>query len=125
MRPAQSLVLIALLAAVAALPAQAHHEVGGYDQNHPVVLDGLVREFVWANPHVLLYVEVPNGNASKDEWTLEGGSVQALEHRGWTRKSLRPGDSVHVLVAPLLDGKHAGKILRLVQGNGRELTVGP
>lgn len=122
MRTAQSVLLGALLIAVAALPAQAHHEVGGYDMSHPVMLDGVVREFVWANPHVVLYLQTSTGTV-KSDWTLEGGSVQALAHRGWTRTSLRPGDSVEVLVAPVLDGKHAGRILRVVGSNGLALST--
>lgn len=125
MRASRSLVLAALLAAVLTAPARAHHEVAGYDQNHPLVIDGVVREFVWANPHVMLYLEVPDAGTGKSLWALEAGSVQALERAGWTRKSLRPGDRVQVLMAPKHDAKRAGRILRVTADHGRVLSIGP
>lgn len=123
MRTARSVLLSALLLAVASLQAQAHHEVGGYDMSHPMMMEGLVREFVWANPHVVLYLQVNTGSGKRDDWTLEGGSVQALAHRGWSRTSLRPGDTVEVLVAPVLGGQHAGRILRVIGSDGRVLST--
>ena len=125
MRASHSAVLAALLAAVVAVPARAHHEVAGYDLSHPVVVDGVVREFVWANPHVMLYLEVPNGGSGKDVWALEAGSVQALERTGWTRSSLRRGDHVEVLMAPKHDAKRAGRILRVTESHGRVLSIAP
>ena len=125
MRASHSLVLAALLAAVVVLPARAHHEVAGYDLSHPVVLDGVVREFVWANPHVMLYLQVPRAGSGKSLWALEAGSVQALERAGWTRKSLRTGDRVQVLIAPKHDAERAGRILRVTGEHGRVLSIGP
>lgn len=124
MRTAPSAVLAALLAAVAAVPAQAHHEVGGYDVDHPVVVDGVVREFLWANPHVMLYLEVPNASAGKDEWALEVAAVPVLARHGWTRRSLRPGDRVQVLLAPKRDAERSGRILRVTQSDGHVLSIG-
>ena len=118
-------VSVALLGALVALPAHAHHEVAAYDTAHPVVIDGVVREFVWANPHVVLYVEVLKGGAGRDMWALEGGSVQALERTGWTRKSLQRGERVEVLLAPKRNVQRAGRILRVTASDGRVLSIGP
>lgn len=125
MRASHSFVLAALLAAVVSLPARAHHEVASYDLSHPVELKGVVREFVWANPHVMLYLEVLNAASGKDLWTLEGGSVQALERTGWTRTSLRPGERVEVLMAPKRGARRAGRILRVTGSEGSVLSIGP
>jgi Family of unknown function (DUF6152) len=120
-----SIVLAAVLAAVVALPARAHHDVAAYDLHHPTVVNGVVREFVWANPHVMLYLEVLNASRGKELWTLEGGSVRTLERTGWTRKSLRPGDRVEVLMAPKRDAERAGRILRVTATQGRVLSIAP
>ncbi len=125
MKTAHSALLAVLLFALTAIPARAHHEVSVYDRDHPVVVRGVVREFIWANPHVILYVEVSNASSGADEWMLEGGSVPALAHSGWTRTSLRPGDGVEVLLAPRRDATHSGQILRVTASNGRVLTIGP
>lgn len=118
-------VLAALVAGVVALPARAHHEVGGYELDRPVVVDGVVREFVWANPHVMLYLEVPKAGTGSEVWALEAGSVQALERSGWTRRALRRGDRVKVLLAPKRDARRAGRILRVTESDGRVLSIEP
>ena len=125
MRKAQAFALAALLGAVSTVPAWAHHEVYAYDLDHPVVVDGVVREFVWANPHVMLYLEVSNATAGEEEWKLEGAAVPVLVRSGWTRESLRPGDHVQVQLAPRRDTQHSGRILRVTVSGGRVLSVGP
>lgn len=115
--------LLAGLLVVGAAPAWSHHEVAGYDLAHPVAVQGVVREFVWANPHVMLYLEVATRSSGDAEWALEGDSVQALERKGWTRTSLRPGDRIQVLLAPKRDEQRAGQILRVTSSDGRTLSV--
>lgn len=110
--------------AAIATPARAHHEIGGYDVDHPLVLNGVVRQFVWANPHVMLYVEVSGGAATPAVWTLEAGAVQALTRRGWTRDSLHRGDRIQVLLAPKRPVNDSGRILSVRRTDGRVLSVG-
>jgi len=116
--------LLAALLTATAVPVLAHHEVGGYDTDHPVRLHGVVREFIWANPHVMLYVSVPNASAGQQEWALEGESVPVLARNGWTRKSLRPGEGIDVVLAPKRDAKLSGHILSVTGSDGRSLTAG-
>jgi hypothetical protein len=123
MKTVHSVALATLLSAVACMPAWAHHEIGGYDLAHPMIVNGVVREFVWANPHVMLYMEVPGANSRNVVWALEGAAVPVLTHDGWTRESLRPGDRVAVLLAPRQDDPHRGRILRVTQSNGRVLSI--
>lgn len=123
MKTARILIVAALLVTFGTPPVWAHHEVGGYDVDHPVVLDGVVREFVWANPHVELYLEVRNAGSGLVLWTLEAGSVQALEHRGWTRGTLHAGDAVEVLLAPDRNASHAGRLLQITASGGRSLSA--
>ena len=123
MKTARTLILVGLLLTLVTPAAWAHHEVGGYDEDHPVVLDGVVREFVWANPHVELFLEVRNPGSGLVLWTLEAGSVQALAHRGWSRGTLHAGDAVEVLLAPNRNASHAGRILRITASGGRSLSA--
>ncbi|HTT06244.1 MAG TPA: DUF6152 family protein [Steroidobacteraceae bacterium] len=124
MKTAYKAVLAALWMAVAAAPALAHHEIAGYDTDHPLVLNGVVRQFVWANPHVMLYVEVGQAEDTRDVWTLEAGAVQALTRHGWNRDSLHRGDRIEVMLAPKLHATYSGRILQVRRSDGRVLSVG-
>ena len=124
MRIAYAALLVTLCWALSGAPAYAHHEIAGFDLEHPLTVGGVVREFVWANPHVMLYLEVPKASAGIDVWTLEGGAVQALARRGWARDSLHRGDRVEVLLAPRREVKYSGQILRVTRSDGQVLSVG-
>ena len=123
MKAVYPLVLAGLVLAGTAVPASAHHEIGGYDLEHTILVDGVVHEFVWANPHVMLYLDVVNAHAGT-QWALEGGAVQALAHNGWTRESLHRGDRIQVLLAPKFNANYAGEILRVLKSDGQVLSAG-
>jgi Family of unknown function (DUF6152) len=65
--------LLALLITAYALitgSVWAHHGTGiSYDLAHPpVILKGTVAEFRWANPHVILYIDVKDKNGQTVRW---------------------------------------------------------
>ena len=53
----------ALLAAVAAPQARAHHSFAAeFDANQPVELHGTITKMEWINPHSWLHIDVKNGD---------------------------------------------------------------
>jgi hypothetical protein len=118
--------LIALSIAVLLMPgaARAHHSGSEFDRTRPIIVTGVVKKFLWANPHGWLYLDVPNGKGGTDEWALEGGSVVVMIRNGWTAKSLLPGQTVRVLVAPRRDGRNGGEFLSVTFEDGKVLSFG-
>jgi hypothetical protein len=89
--------IVAVAAAmVIAVPAWAHHSHANYKTNEWVELSGTVTEVLWMNPHVWLYMEVTNPQGGTSVWALEGGSVGVLTREGWTRDTIKVGDSINV-----------------------------
>ncbi len=96
---------IALGAALAwMLPSWGHHSHGNYELNTLLDMQGTVTEIHWINPHTWIYMEVQNDDGSKTLWTLEGGSINALTERGWSRDSFDVGDTINVRCHPLRGG---------------------
>jgi hypothetical protein len=76
--------------------AHAHHSQSEFDFRQNVTLEGTVTELRWLSPHARLYVDVVNDKGEVENWNFELPSPTTLMRRGWTRKSLVPGDRVTV-----------------------------
>ena len=110
-----SLALPALLALiVVAVPLLAHHSFDAeYDRSKPFTLTGSVTKVEWTNPHARFYVDVKDKNGGVVNWDFELGPPNSLMRRGWTRNSLKTGDSVTV----------TGFLSKLSPTNGNATTV--
>jgi hypothetical protein len=87
----------------------AHHSFGMFDVNNRITITGVVREFQWTNPHVVIWVYVEEeGEAEPVTWAVEMTSVGNLRREGWNRETLEPGDNVELLILPLRNGGTGG-----------------
>jgi hypothetical protein len=116
--------LAALLAGVAAPPALAHHSFAMFDTANQVTLSGVVTDFQWTNPHAYIELDVPNGAQAVKHWTIELGSTSILMRAGWKFSSLKKGDKVVAVVAPLKNGEPGSLLSRITLSDGRVLGNG-
>jgi hypothetical protein len=80
--------------------AAAHHSAVIFDTGTVMALEGTVRRFDWANPHVYLYVEAENAAGEPIEWKLESDSTSILTRSGWSAASVAAGDWVRIRANP-------------------------
>jgi hypothetical protein len=91
--------LLASVCVALAAAASAHHSQSEFDFRMSVDVEGTVTELRWLSPHARLYVDVVDENGGVENWNFELPSPTTLMRRGWTRKSLQPGDRVTVSAA--------------------------
>jgi hypothetical protein len=101
---------VALIVACAGgVTAHAHHSSAMYDQEKTLTLRGVVTQLRWTSPHVNFSVLADDGRGHDGvAWVLEATSPGNLMRAGWTRTSIKVGDRLSVVVAPLRDGTHGG-----------------
>jgi hypothetical protein len=121
-----AVLLAAASVAVASLPfaASAHHSQSEFDFQLIVSVEGAVTELSWKSPHARLYVDVVNEQGEVENWNFELPSPTTLMRRGWTRKSLLPGDRVTVTGARARDFPTIAYARAIRNADGEPLFTG-
>lgn len=114
-----ALLVMALCLAVPSA-ATAHHSFAMFDSTKQVVLDGVVRDFQWTNPHSWIQLIVPE-NGQAVEYGIEMGSPNNYSRQGWSRNSLKPGDRIKLTIHPRKDGSKGGSFVKVVKADGTTL----
>jgi uncharacterized protein DUF6152 len=90
------LLIAGVIGLVWAGPALAHHSfTAAYEAGKRVEIEGVVKEFVWRNPHSFVRIEVTK-DGKTEVWNLEWGSSTQLSAAKFpvTRTSLKFGDRI-------------------------------
>lgn len=75
----------------------AHHSfTAAYDSTKRVEIEGVVKEFVWRNPHSFVRIEVTTKEGGTELWNLEWGSTTQLQAAKYpiTRTTIKAGDRI-------------------------------
>jgi hypothetical protein len=102
-------------------PAIAHHGAQGYDLTRRISLKGTVSQFVWANPHCQIYLDVKDDKGKVVSWAVELNNPGNLIRLGWTHKALKEGDEVTLTFSPGKEDKPVGICADVLFGDGRKL----
>jgi len=122
-----ALLSLAASVLVAALPAYAHHSFPAqYDASKPITLTGTVTKVEWTNPHIFIYIDVPDEQTEEVEnWALEMGGPNALLRLGWKRDSLKTGDLITVEGSLARDGSRLANATSIVMAaTGQRMLAG-
>jgi hypothetical protein len=110
-----SLVIAVMLVATSAF---AHHSNSAFDGGKVMVLTGTVTEWKWTNPHVWIILSVDDGKGGKAQWAIEGRTPGQLVRAGWSKTTLKPGETITVDFSPAKDGSPTGLLTRVRRADG-------
>jgi Family of unknown function (DUF6152) len=115
-------VIAAVFIAAAAIPSSAHHSFAAFDVASQKTVTGTVKQLDWTNPHIWLWIDVPNDKGGSDTFAFEGMSPNFLARRGWTKNTLKAGDKITITYRPMKDGANGGMFMNGKMPDGRVLT---
>lgn len=117
--------LAAVLTFGAASVALAHHSHAMFDHSKPVAVTGTVKELLFRNPHVYLYLDVKNDRGEVVTYWIEMSNIPNMIRQGINQRTLKPGETVTVQLFPLRDGRPGGNYETLTTADGREFGREP
>jgi hypothetical protein len=97
---ARGLPLALTAALTASVAASAHHSPAAYDQATQSIVEGVLAEVSWRNPHVYVTVETAGPDGATIEQEIEAAAAASLNSLGVRPEDLVVGERVSVLVNP-------------------------
>jgi hypothetical protein len=116
--------LVALLLFPAALSRAHHSAAAEFDSSKPIELKGKVTKVAWMNPHVHFWVDVADAAGKVTNWELESVAPNYLQRLGWTKQSLKIGDTVTIQAYRAKDQPNLAKTDVVTLPSGRRVTTG-
>jgi len=104
--------------------AYAHHSAANVDTTKSITVEGIVKQFKWANPHSWLQIEVVNSKGVAELWDFEMTSPALLVPSGWKATSVKAGEKVKVVGRPLKSGEPGGLFVSVTLPSGQVLSQG-
>jgi hypothetical protein len=120
-----SLIGISIGLFLAAIPVLAHHSfMVEFDMRKPVTVVGTVTEVEWANPHISVFLAVKDESGNVTNWRFDAAAPAALERRGWSRTTVKPGDYLIVEGFLARNGRPFGSAASVFLTDGRKINAG-
>lgn len=105
--------------------ALGHHSFSAeFTRDLPVEITGTVSKVEWMNPHARFYVDVKDEDGKMVNWNFELTTPNILMRQGWTKNSLKVGDTVTVKGWRARNDPHIANAASVVLANGKKLFTG-
>lgn len=113
----------ALCLALHPLALHAHHG-GAVEWQGDIAgpITGIATEFFFRFPHIFVHLDVQDGDAVT-RWTLTSRwTPTILRRHGWTRDSIKPGDTITATYLPHVTDPTVGH-MQTIEVNGTALSL--
>ena len=118
---ARTILACALALTAAAGSASAHHAFNMYQNDRYVTLNGVVKSWVWKNPHAMIEFIATSPDGSMETWSVECSSPNIIGRKGWSMDSIKVGDKMPLTLHPMKDGSKYGLMVSVITPRGATL----
>jgi len=109
----------AVMAALAAGQAFAHHSFSAYNMSKIKGVSGTIKEFRWGAPHSSVVVIYLDQDGKQQVMALISGSPLSFSKQGMAPRDFRSGDKVTVTYHPTTSGAPGGALASLSLPDGK------
>ena len=99
------IVVAAAVVLLAGVPLSAHHSGSTLFNDKPSTLKGVVKTWLWSNPHCLLTIEVTGADGQATQWVFEMQSPNSIYPGGYRRTTFKEGDTVSITAYTVKNGQ--------------------
>lgn len=85
--------------------ADAHHSFAASFVDEEIQTEGVVLEYIFKNPHVIMYLSVVDEEGEDVRWMVEGSAATSLRRAGWSTDTIDVGEYVRVTGSAGRSGK--------------------
>jgi hypothetical protein len=109
--------VLGIAGVLAAGAAPAHHSFAVFFQtSRTISVTGVVTAVEFSNPHGLIHLTVTRPGGATETWTAETNSPSILARRGWSKTTVKPGETVTVEGWPARNGARYLRMRRAFRG---------
>jgi hypothetical protein len=112
-----------ILALASALVQLSAHHAWPVNYERLVTVRGTVTQYVWANPHPMITVEVRSDNGQMETWSIGGPATNRMQANGWSQTTVKAGDVITGIGYQFGDGQKIVRLERVILPDGREMRV--
>ena len=103
-----------------ALPAQAHHNYfKDFDPRVEILLEGVVSDIKWQNPHIEIYLDVTDENGQVSTWAMPNAAPFIAAQNGWDEETVVVGTQMTFKGWPSRDGSNTMRAIEMFFDDGR------
>jgi hypothetical protein len=101
-----------------------HSEAAQFDVSKPIKVTGVVKKLEWMNPHIWFYVDVKDEKGNVTTWGFSGLPPGMAMRKGFTKDTLKIGETVMVQGFRAKDGSNNASGFILTFADGRQVFPG-
>lgn len=93
----KNIVLALAISGLTISSAHAHHSNAASFTDEPATIEGYVDNYLFKNPHVVVYLNVTDQDTGKTtRWMAEGPAATGLRQINWNKETLAKGDYIRI-----------------------------
>ena len=88
-----------------------------------ITVQGTVKVYRWANPHVMIALDVQTDDGRVERWDVGGPSTSRMVANSWDSSTLNAGDVITAIGYRFSHGSKIVRLEKIVMANGREMFL--